>query len=555
MIHGCGRIGVALLFSFGLVVFGISNTLPLQVVQANNSTSKKIKGLLKKLRHPRKRVRARVVKALSRFPKHAKMIAPFLLKALEDRSWWVRSAAAKGLVKLGPAVTPILSGGLQNKNWKVRMYTAKCLGQLKTITKQANSSLIRALKDSEPRVRIHVYLALLKIHPDAPKPKLTLKNANLEGSYFQGEDLSDLDLSRANLKKTNLKKVQFINAKLTMADLSHANLQGALLFSADLSGAKLHKTLLKGAKFNPYTKWPLDFNPIKKGAEYWVKGKRMRWVKRTNHRKKMSQPLRCKTTKVQVVKGKKEGKEWVCTSRGDWLKKGQWKDGKRVGMWILSNTKDNTRTTGSYVKGKKHGRWIRMVQGENSRIAEGDGSLHIKGIGYHGSSVRDSGKNWKIWHYQNGKLHGRVIQNEMESEDSFEGRRSVCTYKNGQLHGVCTVWSLFSTGDRGVVTTGRAGVFPHTLKLHVVLIERSSWSKGNAHGKWIYWKINDEVKSGVASYTRWKSRFGRFSNDVRCGFWYMKKPKAPGREDKRIGCKKVRKGMLCPPCGKKKSRK
>ena len=56
------------------------------------------------------------------------------------------------------------------------------------------------------------------------------------------------------------------HSHLWSADLSDADLSGAVLVSADLSGANLSNAVLYGAKYNSQTVWPDGLDADKAGA-------------------------------------------------------------------------------------------------------------------------------------------------------------------------------------------------------------------------------------------------------------------------------------------------
>ncbi len=66
-----------------------------------------------------------------------------------------------------------------------------------------------------------------------------LSGANLSRADLSGADLSGADLSGANLSRADLSGANLYRADLSCANLSYANLSGANLSGADLSGAIL----------------------------------------------------------------------------------------------------------------------------------------------------------------------------------------------------------------------------------------------------------------------------------------------------------------------------
>ncbi|WP_242494312.1 pentapeptide repeat-containing protein, partial [Loktanella sp. IMCC34160] len=80
------------------------------------------------------------------------------------------------------------------------------------------------------------------IAEDDDKPKIDLRDANL-----QRMDLRSFDFDSANLSEAKLQGADLSEAKLQGADLSRAELQGAILFGAELKGADLSGAELQGA--------------------------------------------------------------------------------------------------------------------------------------------------------------------------------------------------------------------------------------------------------------------------------------------------------------------
>lgn len=133
-------------------------------------------------------------------------------------------------------------------------------------------------------------------------PIVSLRGANLEGSYLCDADLSGADLSEtrmfdailthSNFSNANFSKTLLTRAELAFTDLSGANLSRAILIGAYLGGAKLQNANLENAKlpgaelggvdftganlrgadffeadYDQDTQWPIGFDPIAAGAK------------------------------------------------------------------------------------------------------------------------------------------------------------------------------------------------------------------------------------------------------------------------------------------------
>ena len=120
-------------------------------------------------------------------------------------------------------------------------------------------------------------LALVAVVALLSRPRLThawiywLATHRGEGASLAGADLASADLSRVNLKRANLRgacleRATCFDTNLRGADLREANLRGAILAGADLQWARLDGVKLTEVVYDPSTRWPQGFHPMKHGA-------------------------------------------------------------------------------------------------------------------------------------------------------------------------------------------------------------------------------------------------------------------------------------------------
>lgn len=117
--------------------------------------------------------------------------------------------------------------------------------------------------------------------PDAVLDKLTAQlntiaqqrraGAAPEKTQIPAPDLSGAKLTGAKLPGAKLEKASMTGADLTGASLTRAvlrgsDLRGARLQSADLTGADLTGANLANALYDPQTRWPEGYDPLKHGA-------------------------------------------------------------------------------------------------------------------------------------------------------------------------------------------------------------------------------------------------------------------------------------------------
>jgi HEAT repeat protein len=110
---------------------------------------------------------------------------PTLVRALEDKRWWVRAYSAWALGGIGPAAkdaVPALVLSLKNDS-DGREFYAKALGQIGPAASAAVPELILALEDSDVRVRKQSARALGKIGPTTKEVIPALIAALSRGGY------------------------------------------------------------------------------------------------------------------------------------------------------------------------------------------------------------------------------------------------------------------------------------------------------------------------------------------------------------------------------------
>lgn len=98
-----------------------------------------------------------------------------------------------------------------------------------------------------------------------------LTSANLHMAILDRADLRKTDLQKANLRGASIKFANLSEADLRDANLGLVGAQFANMQRADLRGANLHGASLTWAKltnalYDQQTRWPVGFNPIKRGA-------------------------------------------------------------------------------------------------------------------------------------------------------------------------------------------------------------------------------------------------------------------------------------------------
>jgi uncharacterized protein YjbI with pentapeptide repeats len=91
--------------------------------------------------------------------------------------------------------------------------------------------------------------------------------AELQGARLSQVDLSEVNLMVANLSRTNLSQANLQGADLFEANLVGADLSGANLRGVDLRDTNLEKAYVFGAVYDQSTRFPVGFDPIRKGMK------------------------------------------------------------------------------------------------------------------------------------------------------------------------------------------------------------------------------------------------------------------------------------------------
>ena len=123
-------------------------------------------------------VRLAVAEALAKIAPNSKGVQQALMRtARKDGHWWVRKAAAAGLLRAHPPVLDNAVEALRDNNLSVRMGIAWELGQLGPAAGPAIPALVKALGDENGSVRDSAARALGKIGPPARAALPALRKA------------------------------------------------------------------------------------------------------------------------------------------------------------------------------------------------------------------------------------------------------------------------------------------------------------------------------------------------------------------------------------------
>ncbi|HEV3341074.1 MAG TPA: HEAT repeat domain-containing protein [Pirellulales bacterium] len=122
--------------------------------------------VLKGLTSERVDVRRAAARALAEIKPPPEVVAPVLIKAIQDKDPAVISNAVDALASLGPAIVPRLAkNGLQNKD--LQLYAVRVLAKIGPAAKGAAPALAEALKEAEGEYRREVQFVLGTFGADA----------------------------------------------------------------------------------------------------------------------------------------------------------------------------------------------------------------------------------------------------------------------------------------------------------------------------------------------------------------------------------------------------
>lgn len=120
------------------------------------------------LADPSVEVRYSAVEALKQFGADAIEALPALLKALSDPDLKVRTSASLAITAIGPAVVPQVLPLLKDPNPETRRFALSTFHSLKH-TPEMLAATLRAMKDSDPKVRCTAVIVLMGIGVSAPE--------------------------------------------------------------------------------------------------------------------------------------------------------------------------------------------------------------------------------------------------------------------------------------------------------------------------------------------------------------------------------------------------
>jgi antitoxin component YwqK of YwqJK toxin-antitoxin module len=164
--------------------------------------------------------------------------------------------------------------------------------------------------------------------------------------------------------------------------------------------------------------------------------------------------------------------------------RGQYKNGKRVGLWTLWDREGWRSEEGAYVEGVPDGTWTRWKKsGDILGTAE-----FVKGTGTY-TTWHDNNRVSSVQAFRQGTPHG--VLRCWYSDGTLAGEEE---YADGLLHGPCTFY------------------------LNGKPAQRREYDRGRPNGEWTAWDKNG-VEQCRAKYEDGALRSGRFSDDWPFSSW------------------------------------
>jgi HEAT repeat protein len=148
------------------------------------------------LKDPQAAVRSSAVSSLPNIGGDAAVIAPELIKVLNDADEGVRNAAEEAFRQLGAAAVPALVVLLADEAPRNRQNAAHALSRIGPRASSAHAALINALKDKSPEVRAAAGGAIGEIHGEARSAVPALLRALKEDHSREVRDAAAMSLGQ-----------------------------------------------------------------------------------------------------------------------------------------------------------------------------------------------------------------------------------------------------------------------------------------------------------------------------------------------------------------------
>ena len=321
--------------------------------------------------------------------------------------------------------------------------------------------------------------------------KLDFKKIKLSLSNLSGADLRNANLTGADLRFTNLTNVNISGAKFKNADLFKADLTNAEMAGASLKQAILCRTILPwGEEKRDCKTRSVDGSMLeKKDDRLWYEkgdiepftGKRVFYHKGNKssetqykngkrHGKSISYHKGNKSSKTQYKDGKKHGKEIYYDEDGiTKFNEKQYKDGKKVKYLSFFGGKGKygnyDETIYENDKKTKNILWNRISKKKREDFYNDDEQV-VRTIWYHKDGVTKESDTHKK---PTGK-HTMVKHGKRTTYHSNGNKHEVINYKNDKAYGRATGYN--ENGDKIVVV---------------------NFKDGKKHGKQVKYKDNKRI--------------------------------------------------------------